>query len=388
MASTNGQIILVVAIGWFIQSGIRVIYPVLLPNLQDAYGISLAIAGLLLSALGMARALGQLPGGVLGEIIGERNTLMISVLVAAFAITSLIVVKSIFVLFIATIVFGFASSLFGIVRYSITVYAYPNQIGTAIGFIAGVGTFGRAIIPPIAGGIAAVASWEAGFGFVIPLLLGLSVIVWFIIPTRATEKSENSVISFDSVNFVISEIRRKRIFLIVLLQTIGQGLSRALTGFFPTYLILNKSISPTVASILFAIFFGLGFVVKPLFGRIYDDRGVKFSFYIVLIGTAVSLIFLVFASGVWTLALVTIIASVIHGRGTVAMSYITDSLSDEMLNTSIGTLKTFFSAIASMSPFLFGLIAERGYFDEGFLLLGIISLVAIPVVSMLPEPNG
>lgn len=110
----RGRILLAIALGWGITIGGRTIYPALLPQLRDAYGLDLTIAGLLLSVLFAAYAVGQLPGGVLADRIGERITLTASVSVSAAALLFVVLTRSSLGLFVATGVFGFAVGFYAI----------------------------------------------------------------------------------------------------------------------------------------------------------------------------------------------------------------------------------------------------------------------------------
>lgn len=67
----RGKILIIVARGWFLSLGVRMMYPVLLPYIRVTYGLSLTAAGLLLSVLWFSYAIGQLPGSVLADRVGE-----------------------------------------------------------------------------------------------------------------------------------------------------------------------------------------------------------------------------------------------------------------------------------------------------------------------------
>jgi len=70
----RGDILVAVAAGWFLSIGVRLAYPVLLPYLRESYGLDLTTAGLLLTALWLCYALGQLPGGLLADRFGGETS--------------------------------------------------------------------------------------------------------------------------------------------------------------------------------------------------------------------------------------------------------------------------------------------------------------------------
>ena len=77
----RGRILAAVASGWGLLVGARMAYPVLLPYIRDAYGLSLSVAGLLVTVLWLGSALGQLPGGILADRFNERHVMTAGLLV-------------------------------------------------------------------------------------------------------------------------------------------------------------------------------------------------------------------------------------------------------------------------------------------------------------------
>ena len=82
-ANDRGPVLLVVAGGWGTLLGARMIYPVLLPSLRSEFGLSLTVAGFLVTVLWLGSALGQLPGGIIADRYNERSVLIAGTLVVA-----------------------------------------------------------------------------------------------------------------------------------------------------------------------------------------------------------------------------------------------------------------------------------------------------------------
>ena len=149
--------------------GGRFVYPALLPFLREAFAMDLTTAGMLLTMLWAAYAVGQFPGGIFGDRIGERNALVLSTAVAALALLAVAASVSVWTLFLGTLAFGLATSLFGPARFTIFTRFYPKRGGTAIGITMAAGSIGNTLLPPVAGVLASYVTWRLGFGFVIPL---------------------------------------------------------------------------------------------------------------------------------------------------------------------------------------------------------------------------
>ncbi|MFC6772137.1 MFS transporter, partial [Halorubrum pallidum] len=102
----RGRILVVVAFGWFLSISVRMVYPALLPYIRETYGLTLTTAGLLLTVLWTAYALGQLPAGILGDWLGDRPLLVASQLLAAAMLALVVIADSAAVLYAATALFG------------------------------------------------------------------------------------------------------------------------------------------------------------------------------------------------------------------------------------------------------------------------------------------
>ncbi|SFT03036.1 MFS transporter [Halostagnicola kamekurae] len=382
----RGLVLVTIAAGWFLSLGVRMVYPALLPHMRSTYGMSLSTAGLLLTTLWFAYAIGQLPGGLLADWIGEGRILMISTLVSAGMIGLIVTARSIEVLFGATILFGLTTALYGVARFSSISHLYPEHDGTAIGVTLGAGDMGSALLPPAAGFIATVSVWQYGLGLAMPIFAITAVSLWVFVPTKTSEKTAavNSL-SVDTARYVLSRIAKPTILVMGVVQVLLYSVWQALTGFYPTYLIEIKGIPSTSATVLFGLFFALGIIVKPISGSLYDRFGPKKPLWTIIPVLILSLVALPLIDRFWVLVLLTIPLSCVLGYGTITLTYMTESFPLDMRNTGLGFLRTAYMGIGAMSPVLFGYLADRGYFDEGFFLLAGLAAIALLVSTKIPD---
>ncbi|WP_343161666.1 MFS transporter [Natrialba sp. INN-245] len=386
LSEGRGKILFAVAAGWFLSIGVRLAYPVLLPFLQSDLGLGLTGAGVLLSVLWLAYALGQLPGGVLSDRIGEGNVLVASTLVSAVALGAVAAVDSGTLVFVATAAFGFGTALYGVARFTILSDVFPEHEGAAIGITLAAGEVGNAVLPLAAGAIATTLAWQYGFWLSVPAFGLTALLLWYAVPGRTSgETSAVDAISRDTLQYVASQLRRRPIVVVTAVQILTYSVWQAFTGFYPTYLIEVKELSAPVATGLFSAFFALGIVVQPLTGGVYDRIGARRSLPVVLGIVAVALAALPFLEGFWPLVAGTVLLSSILGYGTITLPYMTAAFPQDMKGTGLGVLRTFYMTIGAASPVLFGAFAERGFFDEGYLVLAVLAVVAIGLTWWLPE---
>jgi hypothetical protein len=108
----------------------------------------------------------------------------------------------------------------------------------------------------------------------------------------------------------------------------------------------------------------------------------------VLAGPVAGFGVLPFVDGFWPLVGITAVVSTMLGSGAITQSFVADAFSAEVRGTGLGVVRTVTAVIGSTGPVLFGAIADRGYFDEGYLLLAAVLLVVILLTLRLPRGSS
>lgn len=386
-AEGKGKYLLAIAGVWAVLLGTRMVYPVLLPYLRESFNLSLTVAGLLVTVLWLGSAIGQLPGGLLADRYSERTIMAIAPIVVACALVFVINARSPLILFLATGFVGVGQSLYPIARITILSDIYPNRIGSALGVTMATGDFGQTVLPPIAGAIALGIAWEMGLGFVIPLLLLGGVVIWVGLQIQASTESAVDSLSYRNAAYVLSELRRSNTTFVSFLLFLYILVWQSFTGFYPTYLVEVKGLSSSAAGMIFSTFFALGMIFKPVSGAAYDRIGLRNSLIIVLIWPMLGFAVLPFIGGFWPLILITALVSPMLGSGAITQSYLSDIFSKDMRGTGLGVVRTTAASLGAIGPVLFGSIAERGYFDEGYFLLAIIT-AAVILLTLRLSPSS
>ncbi|QHS15902.1 MFS transporter [haloarchaeon 3A1-DGR] len=380
----RGPVLLAVAGGWGTLLGARMIYPVLLPYLRAEFGLSLTVAGFLVTVLWLGSAVGQLPGGILADRYSERLVMAAGAAVVALALLVVIAARTAIVLFLATGLVGLGQSMYPIARITILSDIYPDRIGSALGVTMATGDLGQTVLPPVAGALAAAIAWRAGLGFLVPVLAVVAVVLWVTLPARPSTDSAVDDLSVDSARYVLGELRRSNMAFIAFILFLYIMIWQSFTGLYPTYLVDEKGLTSTQAGILFSGFFAVGVVVKPVAGAAYDRIGVRLSLIVVLVGPIAGLGLLPVVEGFWPLAGVTALVSTMLGSGAITQSFLSDAIPADIRGTGLGVVRTAAATFGALGPVLFGSIADRGYFDEGYLLLAAIMALVVLLTRRLP----
>lgn len=374
-----------VAVTWGLLNGVRMVYPVIIPYLQSDYGLSLSIAGLLVSVLWFFAAIGQLPGGVLADRYSERILMSISALVVAGALVLVVTASSPPVLFLATAIWGLGHSLYPIARITYLSNLYSGRLGSVLGITMATGDIGQTVLPPIATVLVAAIAWQAGLGFVAPFLVLAGIAISVVSTTPNSEAQSTDTHSIEETITVFTELRTPAMGFMTLILFLYMFIWQSFTAFYPTYLRSMKEITPPLASLLFGSFFAVGVVVKPVAGAAYDRIGMRISLICILSPAVVGFLFLPVIDNVWLLFGITALISTMLGTGAITQSFLADSFTEGTQGTGLGVIRTITAALAAGGPVVFGVVADYGYFDEGYIALGVIMLVVIGLTFRMPK---
>ncbi|MFB6310038.1 MAG: nitrate/nitrite transporter [Salinirussus sp.] len=385
---TEGRapVLAAVAGAWFLSIGIRLTYPALLPHLRDAFGFGLATAGLLITVLWVAYALGQLPGGMLTDRFGSGRVLLFSTAATGIAIALVIASPSVGWLFATTVFLALATALAGPARLPLLSAVFPARGGTAIGLTQAAGNLGNTLLPLIGGLLAGVVTWHLGLAFVLPIVALVTLLIWRFVPRSPIDRSATAGEGLPAtLQALRADFTSRSVVVVMAIQVLGSGSYQAFTGFYPTYLIEVKGIAPTHAAVLFGLFFATGTLVQPLSGAVGDRFGESRGLVFVLVPAGLALAVLPGLSGFPMLAIVTVVLGVMLGRSTLALTYLTTSLTAEVRGTGLGAIRTGYQLLGAGAPFLVGLLADAGLFDEAFFGLAAIFALMVGFTTLLPR---
>lgn len=382
----KGWILLTVGVGWFFSIGVRFAYPTLLPFFQTSFGISLSVASLLVSLLWVAYAVGQFPGGVLGDRFGEGNILVASTLLSLVGITAVAAANTVYVLAAGTIAFGLATALYGPTRYTIFTDIYSERSGIAVGITMAAGSVGNSLVPALAAIVASYASWQFGFGVLVPIFFVLAFALWFFVPGRTSPPiNDSGSVSIETVRQVVEATRSGGIPILVSAHTVAGFVSQGFLALYPTYLVSVKGFSPSVAATIYSLYFAVGIAVQPLTGSIRDRFGPRLTLTIVLGIYTVSLLSLPLANGLLMIGLVTVFLSSRNGAGVVTNTYISISLPGEIKGSGLGLLRTVWILIGATSPVIVGSFGDAGFLEEAFFVLALLAATATVLAMFIPD---
>lgn len=381
----KGWILLSVSAGWFLSIGIRFVYPSLLPFIRDEFGIGLTIAGLLWSLLWVAYAVGQFPGGVLGDRLGEGNILVLSSLVATGALVLVAASFDIWMLFFGTFTFGFATALYGPTRFTIFSDVYSKHTGTAVGVTMAAGNIGNTVLPAFAAMVATTLSWRYGFGVLVPVFVLVTIALWAFVPRR-TSTAEHAVdeLTLKTVRQILSGLTVRGIPVVASIQIVLAFVNQGFLGFFPLYLMDVKAFSAQSASVMYGLYFLVGVGIQPLVGAARDRFGTRLTMMYIVAAYFFGLVTLQFSESLPVLVLATVCISHWNGTVVVTNTFVTDALPAEIRGAGLGLARTFWILLGAIGPTFVGFLGDLGMLEVAFLTLTSLAGVALVLTVLIP----
>ncbi len=295
----------------------RFVYPALVPFLQSEFH-GLTTTGVLLTVLWGAYAIGHVPGGIIGDRIGEGNILVLSTAISAGAVLVVVTAVNVWMLFAGTITFGLATALCGPTRFTILTDIYAKQAGSAIGLTMAAGSLDNAGPPVVATVLATYLAWRFGFGVFFPLFVLVLIALWLAVPGRTSSRtSAVDAVSLRTVRRITRGVTRESIPTIVAIQTTVSFIIQGFSSFYPTYLTATKGASPELAATLFGVFFAIGAIIQPIAGNMMDRIEPWRTLILSFGGCILALWVLPFVHGVLPLVIVMLLLSSWNGCGVI-----------------------------------------------------------------------
>lgn len=150
---------------------------VVAPSMSKEFGFDKITMGLIFSAFTWAYALGQIPGGWLGDRFGPRSVL--SMIVSFWSLMTIVTAQSVGYLSILIVrfLFGFGEAgAFPTATKAMKLWLSRSERGFGQGITHSFSRFGAAIVPPIAVSIMIAWGWRAVF-----YVFGAAGFIWAIL---------------------------------------------------------------------------------------------------------------------------------------------------------------------------------------------------------------
>ncbi|WP_458209343.1 MFS transporter [Haladaptatus sp. NG-SE-30] len=381
----RGWLLVAVATGWAFTLGLRFLVPALLPQIKSTFAVSNATAGLAITTLWVGYALMQFPAGVMIDRIGERTLLTASLCLSGLSLGLLGLSPVFAVFFVAIAAFGLGSGLYGPSRGTVLSRTFTRNAGVAFGITLAMGSIGSAVLPNVATAVVGRIGWRLVLGGLALPFFAVAMLAWRVVPERTPSESNGETPL--QPNRLLREVVGTLSDRSVLVATVAVGILlfvfQGLSAFLPLYL-ETKGLSQQTAALLFGLMFISGAVSQVVAGNTADRVGIKPVLLVVTAIGVVTPVALTVASGTVVLAVVVVVLGTRMAIAPVTNAYIVETLPDHVEGAAWGFIRTGFFLVASTGSTFVGFFADANRFDAAFLVLAVLSAVALGCYLLLP----
>lgn len=380
-----GRLFLTVSVGWLLIQLSRQVLPPLLPTIIADLEITSARAGVALSVMWGLYALLQYPSGRLSDLLTRKTLLVagLALLCIGLAIVSATVSYPMFVGGVAVI--GLGAGLYPTAARALVSDLYVDRRGQAFGIHTASGDLGNAAAAGLAVAAVAVASWRSAF---LPLVACFAVLLVLI----HAWSSEGYVLRPVGLG---ARATARRVFGATRLRGVLAAYVlfaftwQSTTGFLPTLLQADKGFTVGLASGGFAVFFGVGMLVKPVAGVVGDRVGRATvaigSLGVGLAGLA-SVVALDHPVGIF-LGIV-VYAAGLMSYPPVMQAFLMDLFPDESMGGDLGGMRTVYIGLGSLGPTYVGVVAGMSSYTVAFLGLAPCVLASAAIIAVVERRAG
>jgi FSR family fosmidomycin resistance protein-like MFS transporter len=360
--------------------------PVLYPLLIAEFGLQYSAVGLLVMAYRLTGGAFQLVMGFLGRFYLRKVLLGVGMMWQAVTNAFLGFSPGFTQILAARSLAGIGSSPQHPTGSAYIAETFDSkQLGRALGINIGAASLGRFMAPLAASLLIPVIGWRS----TLLAFSGLGLVVgagFLFIKEPKRPGSWSGASSIRELGRGVREIFRSRIVVIVMVVETVMAFRIGISDFLPTYFTEALGMSSVSSGLLFTGFLVAG-LPAPYFWGLLSDRMERRVVVMVAMGVAAALWFLLplVGSSVLLLPLLLVLGFVGQGVGGVIQAFVAEVTESENRDIIFGVYFTLAFTIGSISPVLFGILADAYGFQSAFLYVSTISILAVAASYYLKE---
>lgn len=366
----------------------RVVFAPLVDPFIDAFGMSEATVGLIVTLVWIGSATPRFPTGYLLTIIPRHRVVLWTGLVLTASSVFIAFANSVLTLAIGAFLMGTASGAYFIAALPLVSELYPERVGRAVGIHGTASQVAAVVAPLFVGGVLFVASWRLVF-----VLLSLAAFSATAVLYRTAKDTSLPDAGSEDRHF-FRAIRNQWPIIVSGIAIVGATgfVWNGFFNFFIRYLTVEKAIAETTAQTLLTVIFAAGVPAFWLTGSLADRVPHIPLLLAILTGFIVCLIGVTVAGSLLTVALFTAaLGYVIHSLFPAVDTYLLGSLPDENRASAYATFSAAAMIMQATGSWGVGLLREEGLtFTRIFQSLSVmlvavlLLLVALHVAGRLP----
>lgn len=357
------------------------IYPIL-PLIAIEYDLSYAQVGLLKTALSASSTAFQIPMALLAERVGEIAMLALGMAWVAAGFIVLGVAAS----FIQTLVLLTAAGAGGSVQHPVASSFVSREYdgrrrGSALGVLNFAGDLGKFVIPLIFALSLTAYGWRAsmvGLGVVSLLFAGL---FWHFLRNKNSGLQRVETHNQPAPQKGWGILQPKTFAAILSMGVLDSSVRSALLTFVP-FLLIDKGLTATEASLMLTVIFAGGAAGKLGCGILADKIGNTAMIVLTESMTGI-LILLLLPAGQWVmLPLLFCVGFFLNGTSSVLLDGVAELFDATKRSRGYGLYFTIYLGAGAIGPIAYGVIGDVWSLPMVFLAMAVAALAIVPMTAL------
>ncbi|MBO8174525.1 MAG: MFS transporter [Thermococcus sp.] len=358
------KLLLLLSLGWIFNYAHRMAIPPLIPIIKAEFEISNAQAGLLMTSLLLPYALIQVPAGYLGDRLGRKKLVVVSILGYSFASAFIILAKDYWELLTIRALYGIFAGLYYAPATALISDIYSERKGSALGVFMVGPPIGSGIAPLIVVPIALALEWKYAF-LVLSIMSAVVGIALMISIKGEVHKVKHAKLGIP-----------KHVIGLSIMNFIGLAAFFGMLTFLPDFFV-NKGRSLEEASLYFSILSIVGVVGSLAGGTVYDK--LKKKSLILTLGFNAVLSFLLAKTALPLI--VPILGLFFYSVGPIVTAYTAEQATNENKGAIMGFVNMMGFFGATLGPYLLGVLIDKLSYDKAFYSIPLMYLIALVIIG-------
>ena len=413
----RGWTLLAIAAGWVFVLGGRFLVPAVLPQVKTAFAVGDVGVGVAVTIIWASYGLMQTPAGLLVDRVGERRLLAGSVVLTTISVVVIGAAPAFLAFLVGCAGFGLATGLYGPARGTALSRTFPDHDGAAIGATLAAGSVGSAVLPLAAGALVGTVGWRLLVGGLAVPFAAAGVLIWATVPSFSggdsaaadTASADGGLSGDDAVSTddrssptdttatddepatngvpvgeVIAAIGTRQVAIAVTALTLMTFVFQGVSAFYVTYLTSVGEFAQSTAAAMFALVFVGGAIAQVVAGSLADTFGDRPVLVVVAAATVPVLAVIPLLDSLLAVAVASLLLGIRLGVPAVSNAYIIAVLPESVTGTAWGVIRTTSFLLAATGSTVVGVFADRGLFDEAFVVLAGVTAVGTLLYTQLP----
>jgi len=367
----------------------------LLPLIGKELGLSYTEIGFIMTTQYLIGAISNLPGGLFVDMVGKKGYLLAASLFwVGFPYALMSITHNFWMLLVCVTLVGVGGNIWHPAAIPTLALRYPDRKGLVLSFHGMGGNLGEAIAPVVVGALLAWMSWRAVVvvnvvpGIVMAVLILVMLGAFSIGASRDEADTESGSRNFRNYLRGFASLLKNRGLMLVSVGAAFRTMTQTgLLTFLPVYLAYELGYSPLIAGVCLTLLQVAGFVAGPVAGYLSDKMGRRRIVMSSMVLTGVTILGMALAGrSALFIFFVALVGFFLYAMRPVLQAWAVECTPRHLAGSGVGLQFGITAIGASISPAIFGMIADAYDIYTGFLFLaGTIVLANFLIFFM---PNG